>query len=57
MLLPNVKIKPDIVYFADSLGKLRNNNVINIINLFKAGKGPLGIHTHDNLMALSNTNT
>ena len=53
------KIKPDIVYFADSLGKLRNNNVINIVNLFKESwKGPLGIHAHDNLeMALSNTIT
>ena len=51
------KIKPDIVYFADSLGKLRNNNVINIVNLF-SWKGPLGIHAHDNLeMALSNTIT
>ena len=51
------KIKPDILYFADSLGKLRISNVKEIVKIFKEiWKGPLGIHAHDNLeMALSNT--
>lgn len=50
-------IKPDILYFADSLGRLRNNDIKQIVRLFKEHwNGPLGIHAHDNLeMALSNT--
>lgn len=51
------EIKPDILYFADSLGKLRNSDILEIVKIFKEHwKGPLGIHAHDNLeMALSNT--
>ncbi len=53
------EIKPDILYFADSLGKLKNSDVLEIVKIFKENwKGPLGIHAHDNLeVALSNTIT
>ena len=51
------KIKPDILYFADSLGRMKALDIISIIKLFrKYWKGSLGIHTHDNLEeALSNS--
>jgi 4-hydroxy 2-oxovalerate aldolase len=51
------EIKPDMLYFADSLGKLKFNDLKDVINNFREyWKGPLGIHAHDNLeMALSNT--
>ena len=51
--------KPDVLYFADSLGKMRSNDIINVVNEFRKNwKGPLGIHAHDNLeQALSNSLT
>jgi len=51
--------KPDILYFADSLGSMKASDITNIIKLFKKyWKGSLGIHTHDNLEeALSNSLT
>ena len=53
------EIKPDILYFADSLGGMKALDVINIIKIFKDHwKGSIGIHTHDNLEeALSNSLT
>ena len=53
------EIKPDILYFADSLGGMKALDVINIIKIFKNHwKGSIGIHTHDNLEeALSNSLT
>ena len=53
------KIKPDVLYFADSLGSLRPDNIIKIVkNLRLSWNGPIGIHAHDNLEeALSNTLT
>ena len=44
------KTNADILYFADSLGSLDANKttkIIKIIRLF--WKGPMGIHTHDNM--------
>ena len=51
--------KPDVLYFADSLGGMKSKNVENVIKEFqKYWIGPLGIHAHDNLeKALSNTLT
>ena len=44
------KIKPDILYFADSLGGMNPEDVSSLIKLFKESwKGPVGIHTHNNL--------
>jgi len=44
------KERPDILYFADSLGGMESSQISNIINTFrKHWKGPLGIHTHNNL--------
>ena len=47
----------DVFYFADSLGSMLPDDVVNIINLIKDGwDGPIGIHTHDNLgYGLNNT--
>lgn len=49
--------KPDVLYFADSLGNLKPENIKKIIsNLKKQWKGDLGIHTHDNMgLAMSNS--
>ena len=51
------KSKADILYFADSLGSLdaeKTKKIINKIRLY--WKGPLGIHTHDNMgKALENS--
>ncbi len=51
--------KPDVLYFADSLGSMRSNDIIRIIKEFRKNwKGALGIHAHDNLEhALSNSLT
>ncbi len=53
------KNKPDVLYFADSLGAMRTPNIINTVNKFrKFWNGDLGIHAHDNFgEALSNTLT
>ena len=53
------EIKPDMLYFADSLGGMKAPDIINIIKIFKTyWKGSIGIHTHDNLEeALSNSLT
>ena len=47
----------DVLYFADSLGCMNNNEVADISKiLVKNFKGPVGIHAHDNKgLALSNT--
>jgi len=53
-----VKIsKPDILYFADSLGSLDSVKTKNIIRNIKTNwKGATGIHTHDNMgKALENS--
>ena len=49
--------KPDVIYFADSLGSMRSDDIRSVIKVFRnTWKGPLGIHAHDNLgEALSNT--
>ena len=51
--------KPDVLYFADSLGSMRSSDIKNIVKEFRKNwKGALGIHAHDNLEhALSNTLT
>ena len=51
--------KPNVLYFADSLGGMRSKNIENVVKEFqKNWKGALGIHAHDNLEeALSNTLT
>ncbi|MDX1695687.1 MAG: aldolase catalytic domain-containing protein [Ketobacteraceae bacterium] len=47
----------DVLYFADSMGSMTPSQTAQIIHwLRQAWKGPLGIHTHDNMgLALSNT--
>lgn len=47
----------DALYFADSMGSMNPNQAAQIIQWFRSEwKGPIGIHTHDNLgLALSNT--
>ena len=49
--------KPDILYFADSLGAMNTEDVFKYVNLLRSNwKGELGIHTHNNLgKAVSNT--
>ena len=49
--------KPDVLYFADSLGNLKPSNISDIIKLLKTHwDGEIGIHTHDNMgMAMSNS--
>ncbi len=51
------KVKPDILYFADSLGSMVPEEISNLIsNLRQNWKGPIGIHAHDNLKkAIDNT--
>ncbi len=51
------KTKPDILYFADSLGSMNEKKILDVIkNLRSYWSGDLGIHTHDNLgKALSNS--
>jgi 4-hydroxy 2-oxovalerate aldolase len=40
----------EVLYFADSMGSLNLNQLKDIIHAFQKGwKGPLGIHTHDNM--------
>ncbi len=50
-------VKPDIFYFADSLGNLDKKKVIEICEVIKKyWRGEFGIHAHDNCgLALSNT--
>ena len=52
-----LKSKPDVLYFADSLGNLKPSNISDIIKLLKTHwDGEIGIHTHDNMgMAMSNS--
>lgn len=47
----------DVLYFADSLGNMDGQEVQRIVNALRTHwKGPLGIHTHDNMgKGLSNT--
>jgi len=48
----------DVLYFADSLGNMRSDDVKKTINSFKEGgwSKPIGIHTHDNMgEALNNS--
>lgn len=47
----------DVLYFADSLGSLEPKDVDRIIQaMASTWKGPLGVHTHDNMgLALGNT--
>lgn len=47
----------DVLYFADSLGNMNNEDVIQTINALKKGwKGELGIHAHNNKgLAVSNS--
>jgi 4-hydroxy 2-oxovalerate aldolase len=49
--------KPDIIYFADSLGNLNSDQASAIVNLIKSNwSGDIGIHAHDNMnMALANS--
>ena len=44
------KIVPNILYFADSLGGMDPSQISDLVEIFrKHWKGPLGIHTHNNL--------
>ena len=44
------KASPNVLYFADSLGGMVPNQIFNIVKAFrKHWKGPMGIHTHNNL--------
>lgn len=47
----------DVLYFADSMGSLEPERVIDIVSNLRAGwNGAMGIHTHDNMgRALANT--
>lgn len=47
----------DVLYFADSLGSLNPEKTSEIVNVIReVWKGPLGIHTHDNMgYALANS--
>ena len=51
------KSKPDILYFADSLGSMNEKRILDVIKYLRTyWSGELGIHTHDNLgKALSNS--
>ena len=44
------KFSIDVLYFADSLGSMHPERITEIINNLRSHwKGPLGIHTHDNM--------
>jgi len=47
----------DVLYFADSLGSMTNNDVLRILNIFNEfWEGKVGFHSHNNLgLALSNS--
>jgi 4-hydroxy 2-oxovalerate aldolase len=49
--------RPDVLYFADSMGNLDGERVSAICGALRAGwDGPLGLHAHDNIgLALANT--
>ena len=49
--------KPDVLYFADSLGAMNTKDVFKYVKYLRSHwKGELGIHTHNNLgKAVSNT--
>ncbi len=53
------KKKVDVLYFADSLGCLKTNDIKNISKMIKKSwQGDMGIHAHDNLgLALNNSQT
>lgn len=53
------KTKPDVLYFADSLGSMNSTQITKLIkNLRTKWYGKIGIHAHDNLSkAISNTIT
>jgi len=55
-LVNSWEIKPDVLYFADSLGNLEPDDISQIIDSINIGwKGPLGFHAHNNQgMALQN---
>ena len=44
------RIKPDVLYLADSLGSMNKKNIVILYKDFKKyWKGPMGVHAHDNL--------
>lgn len=47
----------DVLYFADSMGSMNPDKIINVISWIKKyWHGPIGIHTHDNMgLALQNS--
>lgn len=47
----------EVLYFADSMGSMTPEDTSRVVRWLREGwKGPLGIHTHDNMgLALSNT--
>jgi 4-hydroxy 2-oxovalerate aldolase len=47
----------DVLYFADSMGSMKPEDTAQIVSWLRKGwKGPLGIHTHDNMgLALQNS--
>jgi len=51
------KYKPDILYFADSLGSMNEKKILDVLDSIKVHwTGEIGIHAHDNLgKALSNS--
>ena len=51
------KVKPDVIYFADSLGAMNSEDVSECIKSIRTQwKGEIGIHTHNNLgKAVSNS--
>lgn len=52
-----VKYKPDVLYFADSLGSMDEKKISEVISCLRVHwKGQIGIHAHDNLgKALANS--
>ena len=44
------KIKPDVLYLADSLGSMNKKGIVSLYRNFKKyWRGPMAIHAHDNL--------
>ena len=54
--ISKVDKQADVIYFADSMGSLQNENITELVNTIKSNwSGDIGIHTHDNMgLALSN---
>ena len=45
-----MKVNPDVLYLADSLGSMNKKNILNLYRNFKKyWKGPMGLHAHDNI--------